>query len=178
MVFEELAIPGVFKITSDHFSDIRGTVTKVFSEELFRAHGLPPSFAESFFSISHKNVIRGMHFQTAPYICGKLVYISAGSVCDVVLDIRKESPAFGQHVSLELSYTNHTAIYIPEGCAHGFLSREDDTCTVYLQTKMRDVNAEAGIRFDSFGMDWGMSKPIISERNAQLPTFEVYTQHV
>lgn len=174
MVFEELDLPGTFKIVSDDFHDVRGSVTKTFTEEAFRAHGLPTVFGESFFSLSHRNVIRGMHFQNAPAACGKLVYVPVGALLDVVLDLRAGTPTFGNCISLELSAANHTALYIPEGCAHGFRALEDETCIIYNQTRMRDVACEGGIRYDSFGFDWGTATPVISERDANLPPLADY----
>lgn len=174
MVFEELSIKGVFKITCDDFLDTRGSVTKVFTENGFAEHGLTTNFKESFFSISAKNVIRGMHFQVTPSACSKLVYVPVGAILDVILDIRKDEPTFGKFVTLELSRKNHTAVFIPEGFAHGFISLEDNSYTTYLQSHMRDTDAERGVRYDSFGMEWGLKDTILSERDTLLPTLEEY----
>lgn len=174
MLFEEAGISGVYIITSDHFTDNRGSLTKTFTNQAFAEKGLPTDFPESFFSVSKKNVIRGMHFQTSPTVCGKLVYVTSGAILDVVLDIRPDSPTYGQYVKVELTKENHKTIFIPEGCAHGFLSLLDNSCTVYMQTKMRDAEYEGGIRFDSFNMEWGIKDPIVSERDLNLPTFSEF----
>lgn len=173
MVFEETDIGGVYKITNDHFTDDRGSLTKTFTKQTFLENGLPTEFPETFFSVSKKGVIRGMHFQTPPTICGKLVYVTFGSILDVILDIRPDSDTYGKYIKVELSKDNHTAIYIPEGCAHGFLAKEN-SCTMYMQTKMRDANYEGGISYNSFGMDWGIENPTLSERDQTLPTLEEY----
>lgn len=175
MTFEELPITGAFKIECDHFEDTRGSVTKVFTESVLKELGATITFKESFFSTSHKNVIRGMHFQTHASTCSKLVYVPKGTLLDVILDLRRDAPTFGKHVSLELSQKNHTAVFIPAGCAHGFLALEDNTYTAYLQSEMRKPEEEGGVHFDSFGMDWGISNPILSERDLNLPTFASYT---
>lgn len=174
MVFEETSIPGVYTINADHFTDDRGSLTKTFTKSAFEEQRLPTEFLETFFSVSRKGVIRGMHFQTSPTVCGKVVYVTSGAVLDVVLDIRPESTTYGQYLKVELSRDNHTAIFIPEGCAHGFLALEDNSVTVYMQTKMRDADHEDGIHYDSFGMDWGIKKPIISERDKNMPTLVEY----
>ncbi|MBF05413.1 dTDP-4-dehydrorhamnose 3,5-epimerase [bacterium] len=174
MLFEETKLKGVYKITNENFRDNRGTLTKPFTESAFREHGLTTKFDESFFSISGKNVIRGMHLQVSPTACSKLIYIAHGSVLDVVVDLRKKSTTYGEFISLEMSQNNHTAIFVPEGCAHGFLSLEDNTCTVYMQSHMRDPKAEAGVHYDSFGMDWSIAEPILSERDKSLPQLKDY----
>jgi dTDP-4-dehydrorhamnose 3,5-epimerase len=111
-----------------------------------------------------------MHFQIPPQDHTKLVYVPHGAVTDVVLDLRKGSPTFGGHIAVELSAENHMMLYIPVGCAHGFISREDGTRVVYLQSTMRSAEHEAGIRFDSFGMDWGVNDPIVSKRDQVFQT--------
>lgn len=177
MVVHDTTIPGVHTVQTDHFLDERGSVTKVFTEQAFIEKRLATTYDEVFFSVSAKNVIRGMHLQIAPAACSKLVFVTSGSVLDVVLDVRPHSPRFGQYVSFELSRANHTAVYVPEGCAHGFLAQEDNTCTVYLQTAMRDPAAEAGVRYDSFGMAWGIEHPIISKRDTELPLLADYSTY-
>ncbi|MBF05477.1 dTDP-4-dehydrorhamnose 3,5-epimerase [bacterium] len=176
MIFEETDINEVYLIESDYFTDVRGSLTKTFSEELFLKNRIPTTFKESFFSVSAKNVIRGMHLQVAPSECSKLVYVASGEILDVVVDLRANSPTFGQHISYVLSQKNHKGLLVPEGCAHGFLSLTDNACTVYMQTEMRDVEAEAGVHYDSFGMDWGVTSPILSERDKALPSLKEYEQ--
>lgn len=168
-------IGGVYLIELGHFTDDRGSLTKIYTETIFEKNGLPTYFPEHFFSSSNQNVIRGMHGQSAHTECGKLVYVPVGRVLDVALDMRPESPTYQNFFQTELSADNHTAIYIPEGCLHGFKTLEDHTHTVYFQTKMRDPNFECGIRYDSFGMNWGSENTIVSERDRTLPTLEEYS---
>lgn len=115
-----------------------------------------------------------MHLQTSPSECNKLIYITHGSVLDVVVDLRTSSTTYGKFISLELSQKNHTAIFVPEGCAHGFLSLEDNTCTVYMQSKTYNPESDGGVHYDSFGMDWGIDNPILSERDKKLPKLKDY----
>ncbi|MCB9818881.1 dTDP-4-dehydrorhamnose 3,5-epimerase family protein [Candidatus Nomurabacteria bacterium] len=167
-------IDGVYLIELDRFEDNRGSLTKIYTETVFKGYGLPTHFPEHFFSISGRDVIRGMHGQSAHTECGKLIYVSNGSVLDAVLDVRPDSPTYKNFFQTELSSRNHTAIYIPEGCLHGFRALEDNTHTVYFQTKMRDPDFECGVQYDSFGMNWGNNKPILSERDQNLPSLEEF----
>lgn len=158
-------LSGVFVIETDSFEDERGVFVKVFHADIFKGNNLNVDFKESFYSISNKNVIRGMHFHLPPNAHAKLVYVTSGSIIDVVLDLRKDSPTYGQYASMELSKKNHKMMYIPVGCAHGFLSLEDTSCTVYLQTTTYSKECDAGIKLDSFGMDWPVKNPVISVRD-------------
>lgn len=167
-------ITGVHLLELDRFADDRGSLTKIYTETMFKEHGLPTQFPEHFYSTSRRGVIRGMHGQKDHTECGKFIYVPVGRVLDVVLDMRSNSPTYKQVFQTELSGENHTAIYIPEGCLHGFLALEDNSHTVYFQTKMRDPDFECGVRYDSFGMDWGQEMPIVSERDRNLPTMEEF----
>ena len=161
----ETKLGGVYSIEADNFHDERGSFIKTFHKDTFLQNNFNTVFEESFYSISKKNVIRGMHFQIPPAHHSKLVYVANGAIIDVILDIRKESPTYGQHISVALSANNHMMIYIPVGFAHGFMSLIDDSCTVYLQSTMRSAEHESGILFDSFGMDWNTKETIVSKRD-------------
>lgn len=167
-------LPGVFKIEPDVFTDERGFLIKTFHKNTFTKHGLISSFEEAYTSTSNKGVIRGMHFQIPPKDHAKLVHVSRGSVIDVILDIRKNSPTYGQFVTFELSEKNNLMLYIPRGCAHGFLSLEDNSCMNYLQETMRSPEHESGIDINSFGMNWNIPKPIVSKRDESFLPFENY----
>lgn len=167
-------IGGAYLIKLDRFTDDRGYLTKVFTETTLKEHGIPTYFPEHFYSVSKRGVIRGMHAQKGHTECGKFIYAPVGAVLDVILDTRPNSATFKQFFQTELSAENHTAIYVPEGCFHGFKALVDDTSTFYFQTKLRDSNLECGIHFDSFGMDWNEANPIISERDQKLPTLEEF----
>jgi dTDP-4-dehydrorhamnose 3,5-epimerase len=115
-----------------------------------------------------------MHFQIPPEDHAKLVYVPSGKILDVLVDLRKGSPTYGEHVSVELSAENHKMVYIPKGFAHGFLSLQDNSCTTYLQSTMRSAPHEGGIHFDSCGITWGEEKPIVSKRDTEFPTLEQF----
>lgn len=158
-------IQGLKIIEPKIFEDIRGKFSKTFSDEFFKDNDLDIEIKETYYSISHKDVIRGMHFQTPPYDHTKLVYVPAGKIIDVVLDIRKNSPTFGQCFSCELSGENGKVIIIPKGLAHGFKSLEDNTNVTYMQTTCYAPNNDGGIRYDSFEFDWDCESPKLSERD-------------
>ncbi|MFA5997321.1 MAG: dTDP-4-dehydrorhamnose 3,5-epimerase family protein [Candidatus Paceibacterota bacterium] len=165
-------LKGVFVIETDFSEDERGSFSKTFHADIFKKYKLSRNFKESFFSISNKNVIRGMHFHLPPRDHAKLIYVTHGAILDVVLDLRKDSKTYGDYVSVELSQKNHKGIYIPTGCAHGFLSLEDSTCTVYLQTSMYSKEHDTGVNIGSFGMKWGVKNPVISKRDKGLMAFK------
>ena len=111
-----------------------------------------------------------MHFQTPPAEHDKVVYVSKGSIIDVVVDIRTNSKSYGQYCSFELSDSKGAFLYIPIGCAHGFLSLEDNTIVNYMQTSVYNAACDCGIRYDSFGFDWGVENPTLSDRDQSFPT--------
>lgn len=166
----ETKLAGVRIIEPRDLKDDRGAFIKVFHKETFEQNGMATDFKESYYSTSKKDVIRGMHFQTPPADHAKLVYVTCGKILDVVLDIRQDSPTFGEYITEELSAENHKVMYIPIGCAHGFLSLENDSSVTYMQTTMHAPDNDGGIRADSFGLDWGVATPIMSPRDQALPT--------
>jgi dTDP-4-dehydrorhamnose 3,5-epimerase len=165
MEFIETKIEGLYLIKPNILGDARGKFIKTFHLDTFKEKGLSGDFQESFYSTSQKNVLRGMHFQTPPYDHEKLVYVPCGSILDVVLDLRKNSPTYGKSVSQHLNSENGHLFYIPKGCAHGFLSLEDNTYVTYMQTSMYAPNNDEGVHYASFGFDWGVANPIVSERD-------------
>jgi len=171
MKIENTFIEGLKLICLNEFKDLRGSFIKVFNQDFFAQNGLSTDFKESYYSISAKNVLRGMHFQIPPADHTKLVYLNQGKIVDVVLDIRKNSSTYGQYFSIEITDESPVLIYIPVGCAHGFLSLEDHTMVTYMQTSCYDSNCDKGINYKSFGMDWEIDNPIISARDSGFPDF-------
>lgn len=158
-------LPGVFVIEYDQFEDKRGNFVKVFHSETFKRFGLCTRLEESFYSVSKKNVIRGMHFQLPPHEHSKLVYVSSGEILDVAVDLRKDSPTYGRVTSHVLSEANHSALYMCEGIAHGFLALSDHATVHYLTSRAYAASSDFGIRWDSIGFDWPAVEPIVSERD-------------
>lgn len=165
-------LEGLKIIETNHFVDERGMFHKFFSKEEYKSLGLDCEFAEDYYSINKKNVIRGMHFQIPPADHVKLVYVTSGRIVDVCLDIRKNSKTYGKWFSVELSADVAKCIYIPKGFAHGFVSLEDNTCVHYMQTTCYNKDCDCGISYKSFGFDWGVDNPIVSGRDLVHPDFK------
>ncbi|MDR0824620.1 MAG: dTDP-4-dehydrorhamnose 3,5-epimerase family protein [Prevotella sp.] len=164
----ETFIDGLIILETNHFKDDRGSFQKLFNYDFFRENGLDTDFREFYYSISKKDVIRGMHFQLPPCDHSKLVYVSKGRIRDVVLDLRTDSKTYKQFFSIELDDAAARYLYISKGLAHGFLSLEDDTIVNYAQTSCYSKEHDSGIKFDSFGFDWQINNPIVSGRDSNF----------
>lgn len=170
----ETKLEGVFIIENFYTSDDRGSFTKTYHNDFFVHNDLCTDFKESYFSISKKNVIRGMHFQLPPYDHEKLVYVAKGEVTDVILDLRKSSSTYGKSISIVLNDRNHRSVYIPKGLAHGFRTMEDNTIMIYNVSTVYNNEADFGVHFDSFNFNWEIKQPIISDRDKALITFQEF----
>jgi len=175
MEFKETKLPGCYLIESGIFRDERGSFTKLYHEKLFHSHGIGTSFREQFYTLSHKDVLRGMHFQLPPHDHNKLVTCLSGQVLDVVLDLRKGFGTYGKTESFDPSLVNGRLLFIPAGVAHGFLSLEENSGMLYGTSTAHAPDYDRGIRWDSFGFEWPCSKPIVSDRDRLHPTFEQFT---
>lgn len=159
-------------VISPHFSeDGRGSFVKTYNVSALLDVGIKMPIMEEYYSYSKKNVIRGMHFQLPPVDHEKMVYCPSGSVLDVVLDLRA-GPSYGAMASIELTMTNRYVLYIPRGVAHGFLSLGDNSLMVYKTSSEYNPSLDAGIDFNSFGFDWGVSHPIVSQRDVSHTAFK------
>lgn len=167
----ETSFEGLYILETTNFVDNRGSFQKLFNFEWFIENELEVDFKEFYFSVSQKNVIRGMHFQLPPHEHTKLVYVSKGSILDVVVDLRADSKTYKQYYYVKLNDENANYLYIPSGFAHGFLSLEDDTIVNYAQTSCYNKGADAGIAYNSFGFDWGVENPIVSGRDLNFDIF-------
>ncbi len=176
MKFHEAEIPGVFVIEAEPNQDERGSLSRQFCAGIFREKGLRTGICQSNVSANHrKGTIRGMHFQKPPYQEAKLVSCLRGRVFDVVLDLRKGSSAFGKWQAFDLSEQNARMIYIPEGCAHGFQTLEDQTLLHYQMFAFYRPEAVAGVRYDdpAFGISWPLPPILISERDRSYPNIKI-----
>ena len=162
---------GCFQVLPFLTEDNRGNFVKTFHSELFANRGLPVDWREDFYSNSRKGVIRGMHFQTPPYDQEKLVYCLQGKVLDVVLDLRTKSPTFGGHFAIELDAKHAQGLMIPKGVAHGYLTLTENALVAYKVTSVHEPQNDKGILWSSFGFDWGVQEPIISERDRSFSKF-------
>jgi dTDP-4-dehydrorhamnose 3,5-epimerase len=168
-------LPGVKVLKPFIFEDARGNFVKPFHEDQLAVHGIQLVVREEFYSTSAAGVLRGMHFQIPPHAHQKLIYCLQGKVCDVLLDLRTDSPTFGQSVGLELSSANKHVVYLPVGIAHGFVSLEDGSCLVYKTDAVHAPSHDCGIRWDSFGFAWPHENPFISGRDLQHPRFSDFS---
>jgi len=171
MEISVLPIPGPLIIKPRIMEDERGTFFESFNESAFEHARLPSRFVQDNQSVSHKNVLRGLHFQHPPYEQGKLVRVVNGSVLDVMVDIRRGSPNYGQHLKIILDAKEQTMLWIPPGFAHGFLSLEEGTVFLYKCTKGYHKPSEDGIiwKDPEVGIDWGVEDPLVSSKDNVLP---------
>lgn len=173
-IYRKSSIRGLTIIKLRKFEDDRGFFIKNYNNVFFKEIGIDSKFEESFFNISKKNVIRGMHFQLPPADHDKLITLVSGKILDVILDLRAESNSFGKFESFELSADSALAVFIPRGCAHGFLALEDYSIVNYMTSHIHAPSLDTGIRWNSFGFNWPAESPVISDRDKELPTFDSF----
>lgn len=163
-------IPGVSLIQNFQSRDRRGEFRKIYCRSQLNEINLFPEMEECFFSLSHKNVIRGMHFQLPPHACAKLVTVITGRVLDVICDLRKNSPTYLQSTFFSLSADIPESLYIPPGCAHGFLSLEDNTLMLYNTTAEYNPFSDSGIHYRSISFNWPIDEKdaVVSDRDKTL----------
>lgn len=169
-----LEIPDVRRLDLSVFEDKRGKFVKTFEKEIFSNLGIPVNFTEEFFSISHKAVIRGLHFQTPPHDHFKLVHCLKGSIFDAVVDIRKGSPFFGRSLCLTLTDQSPGLLLIPPGFAHGFQVLSQEAIICYKVTSSHAPENDEGIHWTSGAIDWPIPSPILSQKDQRLPRLDEY----
>lgn len=156
------------------FSDERGYFYESFNEKTWKEKvGTVPTFVQDNESLSHQGVLRGLHFQKEPFSQGKLVRVVKGSVLDVAVDLRKDSPTYGEHYKVELSGANKKQLYVPEGFAHGFLNLEDSTIFSYKCTHFYNKESEDGLLWNDpeLNINWGIKNPVLSEKDQYYKKF-------
>jgi len=174
MIFDETQIPGVFEIRPELVHDSRGFFARSWCEKEFAARGLNFRLAQCNISGNpRRNTLRGMHYQAPPFAESKLIRCTRGSVYDVAVDLRRDSPTYLRWTSSVLNAQGHNMLYIPEGCAHGFLTLEDDCEVFYQMSEFYHPEAARGFRWNdpAFGIRWPRQAEIISDRDACYPDF-------
>ncbi|HZG86173.1 dTDP-4-dehydrorhamnose 3,5-epimerase [Paenibacillus sp.] len=161
---------GCYEMIPRVLSDQRGKFIKTFHSIAFSTLGLDFQSQEEYYSVSHKNVIRGLHFQIPPMDHKKIVYCVSGEVLDVVVDLRVGSPTYGQFQMFELNEAKANMIYIPSGLAHGFLTLSESAILLYKVTSVYSPEHDGGIHWNSIGIPWGVDRPIISDRDKSFPS--------
>lgn len=177
MQIHKTEIQDCYLIDLFHHTDVRGEFIKPFRADVwYQETGIEFNIKEIFYSLSQKNVLRGMHFQIPPHAHHKIVYLSQGSALDVVVDIRPFSTTYLKTVSFNLDAKKPQAVFIPIGLAHGFLSKEDNTMMTYLTTHENFKETDAGVLYNSVDFDWGNTgNYIISDRDKAFPKVTEYT---
>ncbi len=175
MIFTETKLTGAFIIDLKKIEDERGFFSRAFCANEFREHGLNPTVAQCNLSLSkQKYTLRGFHYQTEGAEEAKTVRCIRGSILDVIIDLRKDSLTYCQHVAVELSAENHRALYVPEHFAHSFITLEDDCEVFYQVSEFYAPGKERGIRWNdpAFKVDWPTQQPIVSKKDANHPDFQ------
>lgn len=172
----ETPLQGLVIIKPRIFADSRGYFFESYNINDFKKAGIDATFVQDNQSLSHKGALRGLHFQNPPYAQDKLVRVIKGSVIDVAVDIRKNSPTYGQHFKVELSGENNLALFVPKGFAHGFICLEDNTLFYYKCSDVYNPQAESGLPWNdpALGIDWGIENPVISEKDLKYSNFNSF----
>lgn len=176
MIFKTTDINGAFVVDVEKIGDERGFFGRVFCRREFEAHGIDFQIQQANTGFSRaRGTLRGLHYQLSPHGEAKLVRCVAGALFDVILDLRPNSSTFRQWTGLELSAENRTMLYVPEGCAHGYLTLADDTEIYYLVSQYYHATAERGVRWNdpAFEIEWPIKKGlVISEKDQNWPAWQ------
>ncbi len=179
MKVSQAPLDGLLILEPRIFQDSRGYFYETFQRERYAEYGMPP-FVQDNISQSRKNVLRGLHYQL-PQSQGKLVWVTKGSVWDVVVDIRRQSPTFGQHFNIILSDENHLQFYIPPGFAHGFCVLSDEAIFNYKCSDFYSPQAEHGLAWNdpALNIPWPISEPLLSPKDTIYPCLkDVRREHL
>lgn len=164
-------LPEAWYVKLEKFKDVRGSFIKTYTPNLYHRYLHKFEMREEFYTVSKKNVIRGMHFQLPPDDHEKVVFCSAGSARDVMLDLRL-GKGYGKFVDIHLSGEEPGLLFMPKGIAHGYRALEDNTNMVYKTSSEYAPESDTGILWNSFGYDWGPTVPILSDRDQLFSSFE------
>lgn len=175
MKFIETSITGAYLVEIEALTDERGFFARSWCREEFARHGLNTQLAQCDISYNkQRGTLRGMHYQAAPFAEAKLVRCTMGAIFDVILDLRRDSGAFGRWEAFELSAANRRMLYIPEGVAHGFQTLENDSEVFYQMSEDYHPECAKGVRWDdpAFAIEWPLPSPVISGRDRVFPLVE------
>ncbi|MFM6954497.1 MAG: dTDP-4-dehydrorhamnose 3,5-epimerase [Sphingobacteriaceae bacterium] len=180
MEFSQTPISGLYVIKPQVFADERGYFYESYNQEAFEKAGISANFVQDNQSLSQKGTLRGLHAQAPPFAQGKLVRVIQGDVVDVAVDIRKNSPSYGQHFSIHLSGENKTMLWIPPGFLHGFITLANDTIFSYkVSGGLYNKAAEIGVCYNdsTLAIDWALplNQLLLSEKDNRLPSFTEFS---
>jgi dTDP-4-dehydrorhamnose 3,5-epimerase len=174
MRFTETKLKGAYVIDMERREDHRGFFARGWCQKEFEAHGLATRFVQANIGFSHKKAtLRGMHFQSSPYEEVKLVRCTRGRIVDIIVDLRSDSFTYRQWLSIELTADNRTMLYVPEGCAHGYQTLEDNTEVVYDTSQFYAPHHATGVLHNdtAFGIAWPLPVEVISEADRNWPRY-------
>ena len=174
MKLEKTHIEGCYELFPTDLRDHRGRFVKPFHQDDFRENGLELEIREEYYSVSRKNVLRGLHFQLPPMATVKVVTCVSGSILDAVLDLRVDSPTYGRHFTAELSEAKGNLLFIPKGLAHGFHTLSDEAIVLYLCSEVYSQEHDSGLRWNSAGIEWRVKDPFVSEKDSGLPAMDQF----
>jgi dTDP-4-dehydrorhamnose 3,5-epimerase len=175
LIFHETALPGAQVIELEEKRDSRGSFARIWCESEFVSHGLPSRMVQASSSVTARaGTIRGMHYQAAPSREGKLVRCIRGSVHDVIIDLRPDSPTFKRTLAVELTAMNRKAVYVPPGFAHGFQTLADDIELLYFMSDYYVPGASRGVRWNdpAFAIQWPRPLTTIADRDRDYPDLD------
>lgn len=172
--FRPTRIPDIVEVRPERFGDARGHFAELFRSGPFREAGIPTEFVQDNVAGSTRGVLRGLHFQLPPSAQGKLVGALVGEIYDVAVDLRKDSPTYGEWVGVTLRAAEGTLLWIPPGFAHGYQALTGETLVYYKVTAEHDPTRERGIRWDDpqLGIEWPLPVPLLSDRDRKLGGLE------
>lgn len=176
MIFHETELSGAFVIELQRLADERGFFARSWCRREFEEHGLNPNLVQCNISYNAaKGTLRGMHYQEKPHEEAKLIRCTRGSIHDVIVDIRPDSPTFGKYVAVQLTADNRRLLYVPEGFAHGFLTLEDGSEIFYQMSEFYASNAARGFRWDDprFNIAWPPEIRVMSEQDRNYPDYSL-----
>ena len=174
MIFRETELAGAFVVETEPVEDERGWFARIHDETEFAQHGLASRFVQTNVAFNReRRTLRGMHYQEEPHAEAKLIRCTRGSVHDVIVDLRPASSTFKRWTAVELTAAAGLMLYVPEGFAHGYLTLEDESETLYLISAFYVPEAARGVRWDDplFGIDWPDEPRVLSERDRAWPDF-------
>ena len=175
MIFHPTSLKDAWLIELEKRGDDRGFFARTMCKVEFGAHGMDTDYAQQNTSFSaNRGTIRGIHYQMPPHTEAKLVRCIAGSIVDVIVDLRRASPTYLKHEKFELDARNRLQLYVPRGFAHSFQATSDDVEVSYLVSAPYAPNAERGLRYNDprLGIDWPLPVTVISEKDANWPLYD------
>lgn len=174
MIFTATMLAGAYIVEPERLEDSRGFFARTWCQREFDEHGLNPRLVQCSMSFNvKKGTLRGMHYQAAPFEEAKLVRCTMGAIYDVIIDLRPYSPTYAQHLGIVLSAENRKMLYVPEGCAHGFQTLEENTEVSYQMSEFYAPGYGGGVRWNdpAFGIEWPADERTIIDRDQSYPDF-------